>query len=54
MQMRTVEFQVENSVYQNMMEQGVDIQKKFREFLIFELNMMDDGYWDDLDAFKVR
>jgi len=43
MQMRTVEFQVENSVYQNMMEQGVDIQKKFREFLLY-YDFIDDGY----------
>ncbi|NOZ90675.1 MAG: hypothetical protein GXO60_05240 [Epsilonproteobacteria bacterium] len=43
MQMKTVEFQVESNVYQNMIEQGIDIQKKFREFLLY-YDFIDDGY----------
>ena len=39
--MQTLKIELEDSVYQNVLQSGIDIQEKVREFL-FEL--VDDGY----------
>jgi hypothetical protein len=39
--MQTLQFQVQDDVYQDIIDRGIDIQSRFKEFL-FELR--DDGY----------
>ncbi|WP_297485551.1 hypothetical protein [Sulfurimonas sp.] len=39
--MRTLKIELEDSVYQNVVQSGIDVQEKVKEFL-FEL--VDDGY----------
>jgi hypothetical protein len=39
--MQTIKLQLEDSVYQNFVKSGVDIQEKFKEFLA---EFIDDGY----------
>jgi hypothetical protein len=41
MNMQTLQFQVQDDVYQDIIDRGIDIQSRFKEFL-FELR--DDGY----------
>ena len=44
MQTIQLEYQVDNHIYEEFLKNGSKIKDKVREFLIFELNMMDDGY----------
>ena len=39
--MHTIKLQLEENVYQNIVNSGIDIQAKFKEFL---LEVADDGY----------
>ena len=39
--MQTIKIQLEDTMYQNIVQSGVDIQAKFKEFLI---DFVDDGY----------
>lgn len=39
--MQTIKIQLEDAMYQNIVQSGVDIQAKFKEFLI---DFVDDGY----------
>ena len=39
--MQTIKLQLEDSVYQNFVKSGIDIQSKFKEFLA---DFVDDGY----------
>jgi len=39
--MQTIKIQLEDTMYQNIVQSGVDIQAKFKEFLI---EFVDDGY----------
>jgi len=39
--MHTIKLQVEDSEYQDLVQKGIDIQSKFKEFL---LDFADDGY----------
>lgn len=39
--MQTIKIQLEDTMYQNIVQSGVDIQAKFREFLV---DFVDDGY----------
>jgi len=39
--MHTVELQLEDTMYENMLNSGIDIQEKFKEFL---LEFADNGY----------
>ena len=39
--MHTLQFQIQDDIYQNIIDSGIDIQTKFKEFLT---ELVDDGY----------
>lgn len=39
--MQTIKFQLEDNLYKNVINSGIDVQAKFKEFL---LDLVDDGY----------
>ena len=39
--MQTLKIELEDSLYQNVLQSGIDIQEKFKEFLF---DLVDDGY----------
>lgn len=41
--MQTIKLEIENSIYEDIMDGGIDIQKKFNEFLK-QFAIIDDGY----------
>lgn len=39
--MHTIELELEDNLYQNIVKSGIDVQSKFKEFLF---DLVDDGY----------
>lgn len=44
MQTINLQFQVDNDVYESFMKSGQEMRDKIKEFILFELGSMDDGY----------
>ena len=44
MQTIQLEYKVDNYIYEEFLKSGKDIKDKIKEFLIYELNIIDDGY----------